>query len=331
MDVLSEVLRVLRLHGALYYNAEFSAPWMVHAAASEFLKQYLAPGSGRLIIYHLITEGRAVARTDESRPLALEPGDIVVVPHGHSHRIWNGPATKPIDADNLIHQILQHRLQVHRVGGGGEITRVVCGYMVCDNQLSRQVLECLPSILKVNIRTDDSGRWLEHTIRRSVDESLTQTAGADALISKLSEVLFIEMLRRYIAAIPEREKNWLGGARDPLVGRALACLHSRPAEPWTVDQIANEVGASRSVLAERFTEFLGEAPMAYLTRWRMQLAARDLSSSSRSVLEVATDVGYQSEAAFNRAFRRVFGIPPARYRSQSRATATGSPSVGALG
>lgn len=322
MDVLSEVLRVLRLQGALYYHAEFSAPWMVHTVASEYLKQYLAPAAGRLMIYHLITEGRAFARTENGREITLEPGDILVLPHGHSHDVWNGKATKALDADLLVHQILQRRLQVQRAGGGGELTRIVCGYMACDAQLSRQLLACLPPILKVNIRTDDSGRWLEQAIRRSVDEGLSSSAGADALISKLSEVLFIEMLRRYIASIPDGEKSWLGGARDAVVGRALACLHSRPAETWTVDQLAKEVGTSRSVLAEKFTEYLAESPMAYLMQWRMQLAAQALSTSSRSVLEVAMDVGYQSEAAFNRAFRREFGVPPARYRTQSRATPT---------
>jgi hypothetical protein len=173
MDVLSEVLRVLRLQGALYYHAEFSAPWMVHAVNSEYLKQHLAPAAGRLIIYHLITEGHAFARTENSREIMVGPGDILVVPHGHSHAIWNGAATKPLDADDLIHHVLQHRLQVQKVGGGGEVTRVVCGFMACDAQLSRQLLGCLPPILKVNIRTDDSGRWIEQTIRRSVEEGLS--------------------------------------------------------------------------------------------------------------------------------------------------------------
>jgi AraC-like DNA-binding protein len=320
MDVLSEVLRVLRLEGALYFQAEFSAPWMVHTVASEYLKQYLAPAAGRLMIYHLITEGRAFARTENGSEIVLEPGDVLVLPHGHSHHIWNGTATKALDADTLIHHILQHRLQVQKVGGGGEVTRLVCGYMACDAQLSRQLLGCLPPIFKVNIRTDDSGRWIEQTIRRSVEEGLSSAAGADALISKLSEVLFIEMLRRYIASVADGEKSWLGGVRDAVVGRALACLHSRPAETWTVEQLAKEVGTSRSVLAEKFTEYLGESPIAYLMQWRMQLAAQALSTTSSSVLEVAMDVGYQSEAAFNRAFRREFGVPPARYRAQTRAT-----------
>ncbi len=324
MDVLSEVLRVLRLQGALYYNAEFSAPWMVHGADSEFLKQYLAPGAGRLITYHLITEGHGFARTEGSREVALEAGDILVLPRGDPHFFWNGKAPKPVDSDEVIHQVVERNLQVHKAGGGGEVTRIVCGYMACDSQLSKQVLECLPPILKVNIRADDSGRWLEQTIRRSVVEGHSKGAGADALIAKLSEVLFIEMLRRYVASLPEGEKNWLGGARDVVVGEALALLHSRPAEPWTVDELARRVGVSRSVLADRFVEFLGEPPMAYLMRWRMQLAANALCTTSRSVLEVAMDVGYQSEAAFNRAFRREFGLPPARYRTQSRAKSAGA-------
>jgi transcriptional regulator GlxA family with amidase domain len=176
-------------------------------------------------------------------------------------------------------------------------------------------------VLKVNVRSDASGRWLENSIRNSVLQAASDTAGSDAVLAKLSEVLFIEVLRRYVESLPAGHDGWLGGVRDPVVGRALSMMHSRPADDWSIAKLAQESGVSRSVLAERFTHYLGEPPISYLTRWRMRLGAQLLNSTSRSVLDIATEVGYQSEAAFNRAFRREFGLPPARYRGRNRAKA----------
>jgi transcriptional regulator GlxA family with amidase domain len=181
-----------------------------------------------------------------------------------------------------------------------------------------QLLDCLPPLLRVNIRGDASGQWLENSIRFSADEAGASRAGSHAVLSKLSEVLFMDVLRRYVASLSPDQRGWLGGARDPVVGRGLALLHQRPAAAWTVARLAKESGVSRSVLADRFAHFLGEPPIAYLTRWRMQLGAQHLLATSRSVVQVAAEVGYQSEAAFNRAFRRQFGVPPARYRARNR-------------
>jgi transcriptional regulator GlxA family with amidase domain len=191
--------------------------------------------------------------------------------------------------------------------------------MYCDPQLSRVFLAGLPPILKVNIRNGAAGRWLENSIRFSVEEADASRAGGEAVMTKLSEVLFVETLRRYISELPPEQTGWLAGARNPEVGKALALLHRHPAQPWTIADLAQEVGQSRSVLAERFRHYLGEPPMSYLTRWRLQLGAQMLKSSSRSVAEIAADVGYESEAAFNRAFKRNHRIPPARFRSEFRA------------
>ena len=180
------------------------------------------------------------------------------------------------------------------------------------------LLAGLPSILKINIRNDDAGRWLENSIRFSVGEANAARAGGEAVLSKLSEVLFVETLRRYIAQLPPEQTGWLAGARDPEIGKALALLHRNPAKPWTIATLAQEVGMSRSVLAARFRGYLGEPPMSYLTRWRLQIGARMLKSSNRSVAEIAAEVGYESEAAFNRAFKREFEAPPARFRLNSR-------------
>jgi len=193
--------------------------------------------------------------------------------------------------------------------------------MACEPRLSRLMLAGLPSLFKVNIRDDASGRWLKQSIRFSVDEAGGERPGGEAVLAKLSEVLFVETLRRYAAQWPEGRSGWLAEARDPEVGKALALMHRQPAHPWTLADLAKQAGVSRSVLAERFRHFLDLPPMTYLTGWRLQLGARMLSTSGRSVAQIAAEVGYESEPAFNRAFKRAFGAPPARYRNLSRPSA----------
>ena len=190
--------------------------------------------------------------------------------------------------------------------------------MACDPYLSRPILNGLPPVFKVNIRTDRSGHWLENSILHLVEEAASGQVGSEAMLAKLSEALFVDTLRRYVAALPEQQMGWLAGTRDPIVGKSLGLLHSRVAHPWTTADLADEVGISRSALVERFTKYLAEPPMAYLTRWRLQLAARSLEKTSRGVAEIAANVGYESEAAFNRAFKREFGQPPGRYRSEHK-------------
>jgi transcriptional regulator GlxA family with amidase domain len=186
--------------------------------------------------------------------------------------------------------------------------------MTCDPHLSRPILSGLPPVFRVNIRTDLSGNWLESSILHLVEEAASGRVGSQAMLAKLSEALFVDTLRRYVDSLPEDQTGWLAGTRDPIVGKSLGLMHSRIAHPWTIADLADEVGMSRSALVERFTRYLSEPPMTYLTRWRLQLAARSLSGTSRGVAEIAADVGYESEAAFNRAFKREFGQPPGRYR-----------------
>ncbi|HSQ52711.1 MAG TPA: AraC family transcriptional regulator [Nitrospiraceae bacterium] len=319
MEILSEVLKAVKLDGAMFYNAEFSAPWCARSIDARTVTSYLSPNSQQVIIFHLLTEGRGYAHVEgDNRPLPLNAGDIVIVPHGDAHILGNGPSVTPVGREQVLEQVLSQGLKVSRMGGGGELTKFICGYMSCDPQLSRVFLGGLPPIMKVNIRDDSSGQWLEHSIRYSVDNADASKPGGETVLAKLSEVLFVETLRRYIAQIPQEQTGWLAGVRDPDVGKALALMHRKPAHPWTIAALANQVGISRSVLAERFRRYLSETPIAYLTRWRLQLGAQMLKSTSHGVAQVAAEVGYESESSFNRAFKREFGLPPARFRSQSR-------------
>jgi AraC-like DNA-binding protein len=319
MEILSEVLRAVKLDGAMFYNAEFSAPWCARSIDAHTVTSYLSPNSQHVIIFHLLTEGRGYAHVEgDDRPVHLNARDILVVPHGDAHILGNGPPVTPVDRAQVLEQVLSQGLKVSRMGGGGELTKFICGYMSCDPQLSRVFLGGLPPILKISIREDPSGRWLENSIRYSVDNADVSGPGVETVLAKLSEVLFVETLRRYIAQLPQKHTGWLAGVRDPEVGKALALLHRKPAHPWTIAALANEVGISRSVLAERFRRYLSETPIAYLTRWRLQLGAQLLTTTSTSVAHIAGEVGYESEASFNRAFKREFRLPPARFRSQSR-------------
>jgi AraC-like DNA-binding protein len=245
---------------------------------------------------------------------------------GRSRRNWWQPAEVELVTGPGTHMTCRLRkaawvavdLAPLRAGGGGVVSRFVCGYMTCDPHLSRPILNGLPPVFKVNVRVDSAGHWLETSILHLVDEAASGRVGSEAMLAKLSEALFVDTLRRYVDRLPEHQSGWLAGARDSLVGRSLALLHGRVAHPWTIAALAREVGISRSALVERFSRFLSEPPLAYLTRWRLQLAAESLQKTSRGVADIAADVGYQSEAAFSRAFRREFGQPPGRYRSDHK-------------
>jgi AraC-like DNA-binding protein len=318
MDVLSEVLRVVKLEGALFFNAEFSAPWCIRSSPSTSISPFLCPGAGHLIIYHLLTEGNAYAKLLNGEQVELNAGDIVIFPHGDAHFLGNGTA-KPVDSLTTFAKNLGQHLSLVRFGGGGEVTKFVCGYMACDRRLSDVFLAGLPKILKVDVARQLSGQWIENSIRFSVAAMNTSDAGSALVLAKLAELLFIETLRCYISSLPAAETGWLAGARDPVIGQALALMHKDPAHQWTITELARNVGVSRTRFAERFRHFLGDSPMAYLGQWRLKLGAEILRSTEESVAEIAAEVGYGSEAAFNRAFKREFDCPPAQFRRKRKA------------
>jgi AraC-like DNA-binding protein len=320
MDAFSEILSGIKLNGAVFFNAEFSAPWGFTTSASNVMAATSTPAPTHLVLYHFLVEGEAVVELD-AVSMHLGPGDIVVFPHGHPHHMSSVRyAAVPFPNYGVVAKVKARDLSPLRAGGGGEVSRFVCGYMTCDPFLSRPILNGLPPVFKVNVRTDRSGQWLETSILHLVEEAASGRVGSEAMLAKLSEALFVDTLRRYVAGLPDQQTGWLAGARDPIVGKSLGLLHGRIAHPWTIADLADEVGISRSALVERFTRYLSEPPMTYLTRWRLQLAARSLQRTSRGVAEIAADVGYESEAAFNRAFKREFGQPPGRYRSDCRST-----------
>src|SRR5262245_63057534 len=265
MDAFSEVLSGVRLKGAMFFSAEFSAPWQLSTPHCRVLAPALAPGAPHILVYHFVVEGTARAGVDGGHDVELSPGDIVVFPHGDPHHLSAGPRTSPVESAALLQRIATGDLSPMQAGGGGAITRFVCGYLTLDPLLCGPILESLPAIMKVNVRTDRAGHWLEQSILHLAEEAASDRAGSEAMLAKLSEALFVDTLRRYVTGLPHPTTGWLAGARDPVVGRSLALLHKRPNHPWTISELSEEVGLSRSALVERLTRYPPKPTQAYFT------------------------------------------------------------------
>lgn len=319
MDPYSEILSGLKLQGAIFFRAEFSAPWFINAPPSPQLAAALGLNDAHVVNFHLLTEGEAVVELPGGgSTLKLSAGQIVIFPHGDAHYLMSTDRTCRVEDAAVAAKVRARDLSPLRCGGGGAPTKFVCGYMACDPFFCRSVVNGLPAVISVSVRSDPAGQWLESSLLYLLEEVRSNNVGSAAVLAKLSEALFIEALRKYATQLPENHAGWLAAARDPHIGRALVLLHGRMGHPWTIGELASSVGLSRSAFVDRFSRLLSTPPMAYFTRLRMHLAARALVTSPVSIPTIAAQVGYESEAAFNRAFSRELGIPPARYRSMNR-------------
>ena len=330
MDALSEALNAVRMTGAIFFHAECAAPWGFEVPSVSQVQHVLSPGTERLVNYNLMTEGTAVARFSDGEEVTLRPGDLTILPHGDAHTVSNGSPRAFIDDTAGLADILRGNVRMLRFGEGGEITRFICGFFGCERSADRLFLAGLPRLIRINIRENPTSAWLETAIRHLVSEAESDRPGRSILLSRMAESLFIEALRCHMEQLPSDQTGWLAGARDPVVGGILALLHREPSRDWTLDALASAVGSSRSVIAKRFDRFIGDSPMAYLARWRLELGARQLRASAKPVIQIAAEVGYESEAAFNRAFKRSFGLPPAQYRRR-QASETPVPDAGVIG
>lgn len=319
-DVLSDVLEVVRLNAALFFLVDASTPWIADAPAGALLGPAILPRVQHIVSYHVVTGGQCWCLMAGSEPVLLETGDVVVVPHGDAYLLASDPQiTSGVGTDDTLawfRQMASTRLPVVVEEGGGQMPRLrlACGFLGCDALPFNPVLATLPRLFHVR-RSDlgDSER-LKPLVDMAVAESRAKQAGSRSMLLRVGELLFLEVVRCYLATLSISDRGWLAGLRDPLVGRALAHLHQKPAFPWTIDALAREVATSRSVLADRFTHLVGHPPMQYLTRWRMQIAAGLLADGVLKVSAVAARVGYESEAAFSRAFKKYAGASPAAWR-----------------
>jgi AraC-like DNA-binding protein len=314
-DVLSDVLRAVRLTGAVYFDFELSSPWVVEAPPSRELVGKVMPDAQRLIEYHLIARGTCWGHAVGQTPLRLREGDLIVFPQGDAHVLSSAPGMRAAPDMAAFARAATPLPMFYELGSGGpERARIVCCFLGCDERPFNPLLTALPPVLHLSAsRPNATTGWLGTLLSIAAKESASQRAGGENVLGRLSELMFVETIRHYLETLPPAERGWLAGLRDPMVGQALAALHREPREPWTVERLARVVGLSRSVLAERFTFMIGQPPMQYLALWRMQIASR-LLLEGQPVASVASAVGYESESAFSRTFKKLVGLPPATWR-----------------
>ena len=328
-DVLSDLLRVVRLTGAVFFRGDLSAPWAFESMHKEQLARMLLPGAKRLVLFHLVAEGGCWIALPDGRTDRLAIGDIVVLPYADVHTMASDRLQQPVSAAELMRSARWNAgFPTVAYGGGGECTRLICGFVHCDELLFDPLLKTLPPLMHVRA-TGESDRSLLTAIATTLIREVHMAhAGSPCVLSRLTELLFIEAVRQRMAGLPPQTIGWLGALNDRMVGPALQFLHADPANCWTVDGLARRLGTSRSVLAARFKQRLGQSPIQYLACWRLQLAAQLLSDGNAGIAAIAAQVGYESEAAFNRAFKRYAGEPPATWRAKvvrSRKTHMNSP------
>jgi len=342
MDVLSEVLRVVRLSGAIHFCAEFTHPWALLSSPPERLAARLAPGSEVVIPFHIATEGTSWLSMGKAPPILIEAGDLIVFVNAPQHSHASELGLTPVPVADVFRP--SEAITTMRYGGGGKVFRIICGYLHSDQRFG-PLLDAMPALFRVRMRDsvlqldaftnsekhaepvslDQGARWWSAAIDHLVTETAKPGPGNRAVLARLSELLFMEILRWQLTYFSEGHRGWLAGLNDPHVGRALSLLHAAPAQPWTVEDLAKGAGVSRATLAKRFLELVGETPMQYLAGWRMQLARRELRDSTLGLAEISARVGYASEAAFNRAFRRHVGVPPASWRQANAASIASRP------
>ena len=323
-DTLSDVLRSVRLRGALFYCVSYGDEWSVGAPPAKEIAGTVIPGAEHVMEFHVILKGNGWAAIAGEPPVRLNAGDIVMFPHGDGHVLSSAPGVRSTRLDpDWVHAtrndpkpipIVFHTPTEYSFGAPAPDAPInlACGFLGCDLRPFNPLIATLPRLL--HVPAADAGDWISQVMRQAVDASQNKRPGGDALLERISEMLFVDAVRRYVERLPETSSGWLAGLRDRHVGRALALMHENPARAWTVDALADEIALSRSAFYERFVRLIGQPPMQYLAQWRMQAAANLLRQGHAPVASIALEVGYESEAAFARAFKRLVGTPPASWR-----------------
>ena len=307
MDALSEVLRLARFSAGVTLDATARAPWCVSI-----------PASASMARAHLVVEGRARLKVGDAEPVEIGPGELAFVPHGDAHLVGSSLDVEARPLSALVKTPVAGELMPVNVGGDGAATRWIVLTTSCERHLAETLMGALPAVMKVDLNSAAALHWLVDALGLTLSASAAPPVGASAERARLAELVMIEALSRFVYWLPPGGKGWLAGLNDRFVGRALALVHGRPAEPWTVERLGRQVGLSRSALAERFGDVMGEPIFAFLTRWRLQMAAEFLLSTTRPIGSIAHDAGYESAGAFSAAFKRVFGKPPSIWRRKSR-------------
>lgn len=316
-DALSDVLKTVRLTGATFFDVVARGPWVAEQPPRDKILSKIRPGAQHLIAYHVVSEGSCFANIVGEEPIAIEAGEVLVFTRGDPHVLSSRPGMRADRAaPGALDAAAASQLPIFiNYGGHGPVeAKFVCGFLACDAQAFNPLLDNLPRIIKVRDKPGGDSGWLGHFIRLATFESANKRAGGEGVLARLSELMFIEVVRRYLEMLPPETAGWLAGLRDPFVGKALSQMHGRPAHGWTIEELAKEIGLSRSVLAERFAGLIGMPPILYLAKWRMQIASGLLSGGNTNVATIAAEIGYESEAAFSRAFKKMTGVSPSIWR-----------------
>jgi AraC-like DNA-binding protein len=322
IDPLSDVLRIVKLTGALFFLVDASSPWGIEVPEADEFAAIILPRAQHVVSYHIVLKGSGWMRLPDVPLTRFEAGDIIVLAHGDRYSMLSAPDQAPEFDTNATLQFFRDMAAgklpfvIEEGGGGAGGAQFVCGYLGCDIQPFNPVLSTLPRLLHVEGATVLPGGLLDRLIELTLAEAQTHRVGGDCIRLRLSELMFVEVLRRHLEMIPRGQTGWLSGLRDPAISRVLSLLHERPARAWTLRELAKAAGVSRAVLAERFAHLVGCPPMKYLMMWRMQIAARLLADRAMKVAAVAHAVGYESEAAFSRVFKKVTGLAPASWRTR---------------
>jgi AraC-like DNA-binding protein len=315
-DVLAEMLRAVRLTGSVFFDACFSAPFGV-ISPKRYEEGTPMAHLRHVSVFHLVASGGCTIEIATGERRAVSAGDILLLPFADAHKFWNGEFVEMAFGPDIMRPGPVKGMWTVNHGGGGEMTRMVCGFIESSEFLFAPVFRSLPPLLVDRTGDDKVSALITSTVKEILALADAAAPGSELMLGRLMELLFVEVVRRYAARLPANATGWFAALNDPIVGRALQFVHADPARRWTVDDLAREAGASRTVLAERFTAIMGQAPIEYVTSWRMQLAADRLRNSNDSLAAIAADVGYESEAAFNRAFKRVTGVTPGRWRDDA--------------
>jgi AraC-like DNA-binding protein len=314
-DLISDALQQVRLSGAVLFCVDLSAPWCVLNNGN----LHLPPPASHVTLFHVVLEGECWAGLGDSQPQRLAAGDAVILPRADVHWLGDQPDGVPVPVSELYGDTpLLQMPHLLRWDGDGVRTRLLCGFLGYEHAAFTPLYDALPAMFRVHLVAGGGGPPLDAMLRYAEEEVMARRPGSSGVRLRMTELLFVESLRRYMANLPSDEAGWLAAVRDPLVGRALALLHAAPQHPWNVELLARKAATSRSSLAERFKQVLGEPPMQYLTRWRMLLAARRLRESRDSIETIAEAMGYDSPAAFQRAFKRKMGATPAQWRRHGK-------------
>lgn len=308
----------MRLTGAAMLHADLAAPWALEAGPSTTLARAFLPEAESPAVFHLVVSGECTLEAGAGAPVGLRAGQIAIVAHGEAHRLASGPDAPAVSLAALARAPIAGELAPVVHGGGGARTRIISGLAAMDRRLSDPLLASLPAVLRVGLRGSAAAALLEDSLGLSLSESEAPRPGGIATLGRLAELVFIEAIRHHVESTPQGATGWLAGLNDRFVGRAMALMHGRPGEDWTVEKLARQVGISRSALAERFAAVIGDTPIAYLTSWRLAIAARNLAGTHRAVEAIAAEAGYESVGSFSRAFKRVYAKPPSIWRKRTR-------------